>query len=66
MVMILIAASITPELQVILPLDIEHKISTGKRNMKRFGVSIREFEWHYEVLERLDAARRGDCIKLTI
>jgi hypothetical protein len=38
---------------ILLP-DTEIVIATGKRNLRRFSVSIPEFQWHIEVLEALD------------
>lgn len=38
----------------ILPPDIEEIIALGKQNLRRFRVSIAEFEWHLSVLDALD------------
>lgn len=58
MAMILIVATVSPLFQDILPIDVEESIASGVRNLRRFSMSVREFSWHLEVLERLDAARR--------
>lgn len=58
MVMILRIATFCDVLREILPGDIEETILVGKRNLRKFGVSVGEFGWHLEVLEKLDAACR--------
>jgi hypothetical protein len=58
MVMILRIATVCDVLREILPGDIEETILVGKRNLRKFGVSVGEFGWHLEVLEKLDAACR--------
>jgi hypothetical protein len=52
-------ATIYPIFRHVLPDQIEDVISTGKRNLHRFSLSIGEFEWHLVVLEKLDAACRN-------
>ncbi|KAH6695538.1 hypothetical protein F5X68DRAFT_266897 [Plectosphaerella plurivora] len=59
MVIILRVASVCPPLQAAMPGEIEDVISTGKRNLKRFSGSVREFRWHMEVLDQLDLACQG-------
>lgn len=58
MAIILIVATVSPLFQDILPIDVEESIASGVRNLRRFSMSVREFSWHLEVLERLDTARR--------
>lgn len=58
MTMILIVATVSPLFQDVLPIDVEESIASGVRNLKRFSMSVREFAWHLEVLERLDTSRR--------
>lgn len=57
MVIILRVATICSAFREILLDDIEEAIFIGKRNLQRFGISVREFEWHLRILEQLDAAR---------
>lgn len=59
MVMILRVASVCPPLQTAMPDEAEAVISTGKRNLRRFSGSVREFRWHMEVLDKLDVACQG-------
>lgn len=59
MVIILRVASVCPPLQELIPDDVENVIRVGKRNLRRFGVSVKEFRWHSEVLDELDAACHG-------
>lgn len=42
----------------IVPDDVEHVISIGRRNMELFSGSVQEFKHHLEILDRLDAACR--------
>lgn len=42
----------------IVPDDVEHVISIGRRNMELFSSSVKEFKHHLEILNRLDAACR--------
>lgn len=58
MTMILMVATISPLFRDILPIDVEESIASGVRNMRRFSMSVQEFTWHIDVLERLDTARR--------
>lgn len=56
MVIILRVATVCTVFRDILPDDVDDVIVVGKRNMKRFGLSVKEFQWHLEVLDKLDAA----------
>ncbi|KAF4446828.1 C6 finger domain-containing [Fusarium albosuccineum] len=58
MTMILRIATFCHVLREILPGDIEETILVEKRNLRKFGVSVGEFNWHLDVLEKLDAACR--------
>ncbi|KAL6410986.1 C6 finger domain-containing protein [Ilyonectria robusta] len=53
---ILRVATLYPIFRHVLPDDVEHVIWTGKRNLQRFSISIGEFAWHLELLERLDSS----------
>lgn len=55
---ILRVATLYPVFRHVLPADAERAIWTGKRNLQRFGVSVAEFAWHIDLLERIDAACR--------
>lgn len=57
-IVILRIATVCPVFGSVLPHDVEDIIATGKRNMQRFRVSVREFIWHIQVLESLDYAAR--------
>ena len=59
MVAILMVSTVCVPFCDVLPADIEEAIFLGIRNLKRFGVSVKEFEWHLDVLERLDIARKA-------
>lgn len=59
MVIILRVATVCSAFREILLDDIEEAIFLGKRNLQRFSISVREFEWHLRILEKLDAARTG-------
>jgi hypothetical protein len=59
MTMILRIATVVPAFRDIVLPNIESAIFLGKRNLKRFSVSIAEFEAHLDVLEQLDGARRS-------
>ncbi|KAG4428404.1 hypothetical protein IFR05_016116 [Cadophora sp. M221] len=59
MVIILMISTTSPQFQQIVPSDIEEIISIGQQNLKRFGLSVREFEWHLQELEKLDRARKA-------
>ncbi|TDZ16675.1 Citrinin biosynthesis transcriptional activator ctnR [Colletotrichum orbiculare MAFF 240422] len=54
MVIILRVATMCPVFRDILPADIEQAIFVGTRNMRRFSLSVGEFEWHLGVLERME------------
>ncbi|KAL3291087.1 C6 finger domain-containing protein [Colletotrichum asianum] len=56
MVMILRVATVCPVSHDALPSDIEQAIFIGKRNLRRFSISVTEFQWHLGVLERLEAS----------
>ncbi len=56
MTIILRISTICPAFREIMLPDIEETIFLGKRNLGRFCMSVKEFEWHLEVLQRLDAA----------
>ncbi|KAI1455853.1 hypothetical protein F4805DRAFT_468439 [Annulohypoxylon moriforme] len=38
----------------ILPDNVDEVIYLGKRNLRRFSINIREFEWHLNILEKLE------------
>lgn len=59
MVAILMVASVCAPFRDMLPTDIEEAIFLGMRNLKRFGVSVKEFAWHVDVLARLDVSRKA-------
>lgn len=59
MTIILMISTIIPVLHGLLPIDVEEVIETGKRNLLRFSQSVTQFEWHIQVLENLDRARRA-------
>ncbi|OAQ69169.1 C6 finger domain-containing protein [Pochonia chlamydosporia 170] len=40
----------------VLPQGVEEAIAMGKRNLLRFSLSIREFEWHLQLLAQLEAS----------
>lgn len=40
----------------VLPQGVEEAIAMGKRNLQRFSLSIREFEWHLQLLAQLEAS----------
>ncbi|KAF6802046.1 C6 finger domain-containing protein, partial [Colletotrichum sojae] len=56
MVIILRVATMCPVFRDILPADIEQAMFGGTRNLRRFSISVKEFEWHLGVLERLEAS----------
>ncbi|KAK6213091.1 hypothetical protein QIS74_09093 [Colletotrichum tabaci] len=56
MVVILRVATMCAVFREILPPDIEQAMFVGTRNLRRFSISVREFEWHLGVLDRLEAA----------
>ncbi|KAF9870463.1 C6 finger domain-containing protein [Colletotrichum karsti] len=56
MVIILRVASMCPVFRDALPTDVEHAIFVGTRNLRRFNISIKEFEWHLGMLERMEAS----------
>ncbi|KAL0936764.1 C6 finger domain-containing protein [Colletotrichum truncatum] len=56
MVMILRVATMCQVFQDVLPGDIEHAIFVGRRNLRRFNISVKEFEWHLKVLEQMEAS----------
>ncbi|KAF6811084.1 C6 finger domain-containing protein [Colletotrichum musicola] len=56
MVIILRVATMCPVFRDILPADIEKAMFVGTRNLRRFSISVKEFEWHLGVLERLEAS----------
>lgn len=56
MVTILRVATMCPVFKESLPEDIEGAMFVGKRNLRRFSISVKEFEWHLSVLERLEAS----------
>ncbi|KAH7411086.1 hypothetical protein BKA64DRAFT_373122 [Cadophora sp. MPI-SDFR-AT-0126] len=58
MVIILMIATISPQFQQIIPADIDEVIISGQQNLKRFSLSVTEFEWHLQKLEELDRARK--------
>ncbi|KAF3349350.1 Dihydroxy-acid dehydratase [Verticillium dahliae VDG2] len=63
MVIILRVATMCPVFCDILPAEIERAIVVGGRNLRRFSGSVREFEWHLGVLEKLEEScrrNRGD------
>lgn len=60
MVIILRVATICSAFREILPDDIEEAIFLGRRNLQRFRLSIREFEWHLGILDKLDADFAGN------
>lgn len=53
MVIILRVATMCPVFRDILPDDIEGAMFVGTRNLRRFSISVKEFEWHLSILERL-------------
>ncbi|KAF5232582.1 hypothetical protein FAUST_8614 [Fusarium austroamericanum] len=59
MTIILMISTIVPVLRELLPTDVEEVIETGKRNLLRFSQSVTQFEWHIQVLENLETARRA-------
>ncbi|KAK1712440.1 hypothetical protein BDP67DRAFT_517395 [Colletotrichum lupini] len=59
MVTILRVATMCPVFKEILPEDIEGAMFVGTRNLRRFSISVRGFEWHLSVLERLAASCRN-------
>ncbi|KXH26607.1 hypothetical protein CSIM01_02908 [Colletotrichum simmondsii] len=61
MVTILRVATMCPVFKEILPEDIEGAMFVGTRNLRRFSISVKEFEWHLSVLERLAASCKGHC-----
>ncbi|RNJ60441.1 hypothetical protein D7B24_008133 [Verticillium nonalfalfae] len=58
MVIILRVATMCPVFCDILPPEIERAIVVGGRNLRRFSGSVREFEWHLGVLEKLEESCR--------
>ncbi|PVH82098.1 hypothetical protein DL98DRAFT_530530 [Cadophora sp. DSE1049] len=59
MVTILMISTSSPQFQQIIPADIEEVIVAGQQNLKRFSLSVREFDWHLQELEKLDRARKA-------
>ncbi|KAH6662927.1 hypothetical protein F5X68DRAFT_178041 [Plectosphaerella plurivora] len=53
---ILRVATIYPIFRHVLPDHVEDVIAAGKRNMRRFSLSIGEFGWHLDLLGNLDVA----------
>jgi len=49
----------SPQFQEVIPADIEEVIIAGQQNLKRFSLSVREFEWHLRELAKLDRARKA-------
>ena len=49
----------SPQFQEVIPADIEEVIIAGQQNLKRFSMSVREFEWHLRELAKLDRARKA-------
>lgn len=58
MTMILMVATVSPLFADMLPHDTEEAILIGVQNLRRFRNSVKEFEWHLEVLECMESARR--------
>lgn len=58
MVIILMISTTSSSFYQILPHDIDEVIEMGKKNLKRFSRSVKEFEWHTKELEKLDLARK--------
>lgn len=58
MTIILMVATVSPLYASILPAGIEESIYLGVQNLRRFSISVEEFEWHLEVLDLLETARR--------
>ncbi|KAH7018460.1 uncharacterized protein B0I36DRAFT_368479 [Microdochium trichocladiopsis] len=54
MVIILRVAAIIPAFRRHLPADVEEAIFLGRQNLRRFATSVKHFEWHLSVLERLE------------
>jgi hypothetical protein len=61
MVIILRVATTCAVFNNILLADTEDVIAIGKRNLRRFSVSIPEFRWHLDVLEALDKACQDEA-----
>tara|TARA_R110002060_G_scaffold43187_5_gene54648 strand:+ start:1750 stop:1968 length:219 start_codon:yes stop_codon:yes gene_type:complete len=59
MVIILMITTSSPQFQEVIPADIEEVIIAGQQNLKRFSLSVREFEWHLRELAKLDRARKA-------
>ena len=59
MVIILMITTSSPQFQEVIPADIEEVIIAGQQNLKRFSMSVREFEWHLRELAKLDRARKA-------
>ena len=59
MVIILMITTSSPQFQKVIPADIEEVIIAGQQNLKRFSMSVREFEWHLQELAKLDRARKA-------
>ncbi|KAH6616811.1 hypothetical protein C7974DRAFT_52714 [Boeremia exigua] len=59
MIIILRIATLCQLFRDLLSDDVEHVIFVGKRNLRRFARSVKDFQWHLEVLDKLDAACRG-------
>lgn len=56
---ILMITTSSPQFQEVIPADIEEVIIAGQQNLKRFSLSVREFEWHLRELAKLDRARKA-------
>ncbi|KAK0120787.1 hypothetical protein ONS96_010989 [Cadophora gregata f. sp. sojae] len=59
MVIILMITTSSPQFQQVIPADIEEVIIAGQQNLKRFSLSVKEFEWHLQELQKLDRARKA-------
>ncbi|KAG9256282.1 uncharacterized protein F5Z01DRAFT_649773 [Emericellopsis atlantica] len=59
MTLILMIATVSRPFASVLPADIEESIVLGVRDLKRFSLSVPEFAWHLQVLEKIEVARRN-------
>jgi hypothetical protein len=59
MVIILMIATTCPSFHSILPADVEEVAMMGLQNLRRFAMSVKQFRWHINELEKLDQARKA-------
>ncbi|KAH6887710.1 hypothetical protein B0T10DRAFT_490225 [Thelonectria olida] len=65
MTLILMVSSVCSIFRDILPPSLEEAILSGKQTLSRLKMNIQEFEWHLDVLERVDVARQSRIHKAT-